>query len=108
GRAYGGSRVAVVSTSRYNPVLDCVQDIDRQHSWPASHCESYIKDLTSPPQSSTPNHRPKKFPKANLNPDHSSASSLIGIPDRGTEQVAVSAMETAVNTVKALSSLCTS
>jgi archaemetzincin len=108
GRAYGGSRVAVVSTSRYNPVLDCIQDIDRRHSWPASHCESYIKDITSPPQSSIPNHRPKKFPKANLNPDHSSTSSLIGIPDRGTEQVAVSAMQTAVNTVKALPSLCTS
>lgn len=38
GRAYGGSRVAVVSTARYRPDLDTKQDIDLQHVWPASHC----------------------------------------------------------------------
>lgn len=42
GRAYGGSRVAVVSTARYNPALDAFQDIDREHAWPASHCGDYI------------------------------------------------------------------
>lgn len=38
GRAYGGSRVAVVSTARYHPELDSRQSVDREHSWPASHC----------------------------------------------------------------------
>ena len=42
GRAYGGSRVAVVSMARYNPVLDSSQNVDRQHAWPASHCENYV------------------------------------------------------------------
>lgn len=44
GRAYGGSRVAVVSTARYNPLLDGVQGVEREHAWPASHCEAYIQD----------------------------------------------------------------
>lgn len=38
GRAFGGSRVAVVSLARYNPSLDARQGVDRLHSWPASHC----------------------------------------------------------------------
>ncbi|TVY86073.1 hypothetical protein LAWI1_G006399, partial [Lachnellula willkommii] len=43
GRAYGGSRIAVISTARYNPLLDVKQGIEREHGWPASHCETYIK-----------------------------------------------------------------
>lgn len=43
GRAYGGSRVAVVSTARYHPDLDREQNVERQHAWPASHCEAYMK-----------------------------------------------------------------
>lgn len=42
GRAYGGSRVAVVSSSRYHPDLDIDTLIDREHMWPASHCLAYI------------------------------------------------------------------
>lgn len=42
GRAYGGSRVAVVSSARYNPDLDDMAEIDRLHAWPASHCQDYI------------------------------------------------------------------
>lgn len=38
GRAYGGSRIAVVSSARYHPQLDAGQHVDREHSWPASHC----------------------------------------------------------------------
>lgn len=44
GRAYGGSRVAVVSTARYNPILDEAQNVDKDHSWPASHCKAYIQE----------------------------------------------------------------
>lgn len=43
GRAYGGSRVAVVSSARYNPNLDSRQGVERAHAWPASHCEAYLK-----------------------------------------------------------------
>jgi len=42
GRAYGGSRIAVVSGARYNPILDSVQNIEREHSWPVSHCADYM------------------------------------------------------------------
>jgi len=43
GRAYGGSRVAVVSMARYNPNLDERQSVERQHAWPASHCEAFMR-----------------------------------------------------------------
>ena len=43
GRAYGGSRIAVVSGARYNPILDKSQRIERDHAWPASHCEQYVQ-----------------------------------------------------------------
>lgn len=42
GRAYGGSRVAVVSTARYNPILDVGQNVDREHSWPGAHCMTWL------------------------------------------------------------------
>lgn len=48
GRAYGGSRVAVVSSARYNPkLLLCSEhdSIDLDHTWPASHCRSYVARL---------------------------------------------------------------
>ena len=44
GRAYGGSRIAVVSGARYNPVLDADQYIEREHAWPASHCLAYLRE----------------------------------------------------------------
>jgi archaemetzincin len=42
GRAFGGSRIAVVSSARYNPVLDELQRVDRQHAWPTSHCADFV------------------------------------------------------------------
>lgn len=42
GRAYGGSRIAVVSTARYDPNLDKFGNVEREHTWPASHCKAYI------------------------------------------------------------------
>ncbi|KAF5879526.1 uncharacterized protein Bfra_006734 [Botrytis fragariae] len=45
GRAYGGSRVAVVSTARYRPDLDAVQEIERIHAWPGSHCIEYMNEV---------------------------------------------------------------
>lgn len=32
GRAYGGSRIAVVSTARYNPSMDALQKVDKMAS----------------------------------------------------------------------------
>ncbi|KAK5653235.1 hypothetical protein OQA88_9134 [Cercophora sp. LCS_1] len=40
GRAYGGSRVSVVSMARYRPQYD--EGLDHAHMWPASHCKSYV------------------------------------------------------------------
>ncbi|KAJ7259571.1 hypothetical protein B0H12DRAFT_1048748 [Mycena haematopus] len=56
GRAYGGSRVAVISTARYHPGLDRHQNVDRLHSWPTSHCKQYIEACCS----ETDNPKPKK------------------------------------------------
>jgi archaemetzincin len=42
GRAYGGSRVSVVSSARYHPALDERQNVERVHAWPASHCVAYV------------------------------------------------------------------
>ncbi|KAK3698621.1 hypothetical protein LTR37_016849 [Vermiconidia calcicola] len=47
GRAYGGSRVAVISTARYRPELDKKQKVDVEHSWPGSHCSPHIRRLHS-------------------------------------------------------------
>jgi archaemetzincin len=45
GRAYGNSRVAVVSSARYHPLLDKPTGIDRAHTWPFSHCAAYVQRL---------------------------------------------------------------
>ncbi|KAH7150370.1 hypothetical protein B0J13DRAFT_583635 [Dactylonectria estremocensis] len=45
GRAYGESRIAVVSSFRYNPALDGYSDIQFGHMWPTSHCKSYVDEL---------------------------------------------------------------
>ncbi|KAL2221492.1 hypothetical protein M432DRAFT_648981 [Thermoascus aurantiacus ATCC 26904] len=37
------SMVAVVSSARYNPVLDEVQAVEREHAWPAAHCVGFIE-----------------------------------------------------------------
>ncbi|CAI7669583.1 unnamed protein product [Penicillium bialowiezense] len=52
GRAYGGSRVAVVSSARYNPGLDLIQEVERIHAWPASHCEEYMASCAPAKQAS--------------------------------------------------------
>ncbi|KAL4875809.1 hypothetical protein BJY04DRAFT_232162 [Aspergillus karnatakaensis] len=45
GRAYGGRSVCIVSTARYNPLLDKEMGVEREHAWPASHCLAYINSL---------------------------------------------------------------
>ena len=50
GRAYGGSRIAIVTSFRYHPMLDGYSHIDHEHMWPASHCQAYINDLCGLPK----------------------------------------------------------
>ncbi|KAH8813713.1 hypothetical protein DL96DRAFT_1625196 [Flagelloscypha sp. PMI_526] len=50
GRAYGGSRIAVVSTARYHPSLDDSAGVPRLHAWPASHCHEYMESCCGPPK----------------------------------------------------------
>lgn len=59
GRAYGSSRVAVVSSSRYHPLLDEVTGIEREHMWPFSHCEAYVQRMCRDvePSGSNPKRR---------------------------------------------------
>ncbi|KAJ2991236.1 hypothetical protein NUW58_g342 [Xylaria curta] len=45
GRAYGGSRVSIVSSARYHPSLDVDEGIDYDHMWPASHCKTFADSL---------------------------------------------------------------
>ncbi|KAL2075452.1 hypothetical protein VTL71DRAFT_395 [Oculimacula yallundae] len=47
GRAYGGSRVSVVSGARYWPGFDEEENVERVHGWPASHCEMHVEMLTN-------------------------------------------------------------
>jgi archaemetzincin len=54
GRAYGGSRVSIVSTARYHPALDRYAGIDSAHMWPASHCQRYINSLCGQSQGIKP------------------------------------------------------
>ncbi|KAI9339505.1 hypothetical protein DFJ73DRAFT_947984 [Zopfochytrium polystomum] len=44
GRAFGGSRVAVVSAARYAPA---VAGKDPPHAWPASHCKAFVADAVA-------------------------------------------------------------
>lgn len=45
GRAYGGSRISVVSSARYHPILDEYAGIDLTHMWPTSHCATYVEGI---------------------------------------------------------------
>jgi archaemetzincin len=36
-------RIGVVGIGRYNPLLDSVHGVEREHQWPASHCEQYME-----------------------------------------------------------------
>ena len=77
GRAYGGSRVAVVSSSRYNPLLDEVQAVEREHAWPASHCAAYVNAMC---ETASDRPRPSKKSKksdATTTPKEKEASAPI-------------------------------
>ncbi|KAJ9609703.1 hypothetical protein H2200_006031 [Cladophialophora chaetospira] len=47
GRAWGASRVAIVSSARYQPCLDRMHGVDRDHVWPTSHCADFLESMSS-------------------------------------------------------------
>ncbi|KAK6827047.1 hypothetical protein RU639_004505 [Aspergillus parasiticus] len=71
GRAYGGSRVAVVSNARYNPGLDALQSVDRLHAWPLSHCAEYMSTCCSTSEPKTKRQKKSQSAKANANKEPS-------------------------------------
>jgi len=68
GRAYGGSRIAVVSMARYNPTLVPVGE----HEWPTSHCETFVKEACNIP------YQPKPKKRAKIASSSSTTSSQLG------------------------------
>ncbi|KAJ6605657.1 hypothetical protein B0H10DRAFT_1820678 [Mycena sp. CBHHK59/15] len=102
GRAYGGSRIAVISTARYHPGLDKKQNVDRLHSWPASHCKTYMEACCSEADSSE-NARPKKKMKGNAATSDTRESGLLD-PERYGELSPLHAALVAYNTLPSLDS----
>lgn len=83
GRAAGGSRVAVVSTARYNPLLDAQQEVTRNHAWPASHCKAYIDQtiqqagLTVPKSAKSTTKKRKRTPAPTPTPPPSALAAAV-------------------------------
>ncbi|KAF8152230.1 hypothetical protein B0H34DRAFT_663596 [Crassisporium funariophilum] len=73
GRAYGGSRVAVVSTARYCPSLDERHGVEREHAWPASHVASYVEACCSEVSQSSKKYKAKN---SRAQQDEAGSSSL--------------------------------
>lgn len=96
GRAYGGSRVAVVSSVRYNPHLDNIQCVDRLHMWPASHCEDYIASCyPSPAKTWKTSKRTRGQPKTaenKLSPLDAALSTFIALGDVDSSPSLLSAL----------------
>jgi len=106
GRAYGGSRVAVISTARYNPVLDSVQNVERQHAWPTSHCKYYLQECCAATSRSPARNRGQRASNnATSNRNTCSTSFLPVVADDCLEQGSSSALQAAVAAHKALPSL---
>lgn len=101
GRAYGGSRVAVVSTARYNPLLDEIQEINRTHSWPASHCISYLDRAIKEAGYSKVNGGPKTKTKCKR-VDAASSSTTIGTVHKRTMASDGSPLKAAVQAAASL------
>jgi archaemetzincin len=82
GRAYGGSRVAVVQSARYNPQLDASNDIDLAHAWPTSHCKACIDSLCAVEEVLATAPTAEQVNLSKLVPMHAAmaASSTVPIP----------------------------
>ncbi|OCK81160.1 hypothetical protein K432DRAFT_442577 [Lepidopterella palustris CBS 459.81] len=76
GLAYGGSRVAVVSMARYHPNLDEQQNVEREHAWPASHCDEYVRACCEA-ENGADSSSPAKRKKTKMSKDPFSTASLF-------------------------------
>lgn len=97
GRAYGGSRVAVISSARYNPDLDTIQSVDQLHMWPASHCQDYVSSCCS--NSETPWVNPTEKASTNqeraddkTTPLKAALSTYSTLPDANSSRELLSAL----------------
>lgn len=85
GRAYGSSRIAVVSSARYHPVLDKPAGIDREHMWPFSHCAAHVARLCEEEEeedaaAARPAKRPKTTtPKPVADPDNRAEPPMVRV-----------------------------
>lgn len=99
GRAYGGSRVAVISTARYDPELDEEHNVEREHSWPASHCNAYMQSCCDDEPASTA--RPRKKAKAQNSECHQ-LSLLSSFTTNLTPQLSLSPYQAALSAYNSL------
>ncbi|KAI9790115.1 MAG: hypothetical protein M1835_001210 [Candelina submexicana] len=104
GRAYGGSRVAVISTARYHPVLDAAQNVERNHAWPASHCAAYTRACCSEAVHSRP--PVKKRSKIHLGGQQKSDPIILSsFASSSVRELGIRPLEAAVSAHAALPSL---
>lgn len=80
GRAYGGSRIAVVSAARYKPELDHKAGIDLRdgHWWPGSHCEEFIQRLCADELLQQPKSKKRKTQAEDANGTPINSESPLG------------------------------
>ncbi|KAK3117467.1 hypothetical protein LTR53_001154 [Teratosphaeriaceae sp. CCFEE 6253] len=76
GRAYGGSRVAVVSTARYNPLLDAQEELDRYHAWPAAHCKQYLDQCCAAARAQEPKKKRQKMSPIDNKPGETDGTAM--------------------------------
>ena len=104
------SRIAVVSMARYHPNLDRIQDVERDHAWPVSHCSAYIQkccqtEEVMPPKKtkSKSKHKQNGWPE-----DPIVISSSPAHPERLTKRTTISPLEAATEAYNALPPISTS
>ncbi|KAF2713013.1 hypothetical protein K504DRAFT_497847 [Pleomassaria siparia CBS 279.74] len=84
GRAYGGSRICVVQTARYHPVLDRGNKIDHEHTWPASHCKDYVDGICASEEIEPIPAVPTQIGASQLGPLRAAISAASLIPPPST------------------------
>ncbi|KAF1983685.1 hypothetical protein K402DRAFT_396430 [Aulographum hederae CBS 113979] len=96
GRAYGGSRVAVVSGARYHPGLDEVQGVERMHGWPASHCRGYVDECSDAYTSVSETSKQKKKKQKKTAPGNVEEVQKPNLPPASNPQTNTSPMHAAL------------
>lgn len=80
GRAYGGSRIAVVSRFRDHPSLTGESEV---HTWPLSHCIEFVERSYMPPG----RRRKARARMAGTNPMYRARSAAGNLPDKMTPEM---------------------